>query len=310
MKGPLSLAVDMGGSKFMIGLVKATGEILCKERYEWKELSPQGVVREVKEAVHRLLKAYPRYRPGVMGAAIPGLADPAKGLWVESVFSGIRDLPFGRIMEEEFGLPVRLDNDGRACAAAERMFGCCRGIDHFIWITVSNGIGGCIFINGGPYAGGGGNAGEIGHVVVEEGPRARLCKCGHAGCAEMHASGPGLVKNYLSLGGAPQIDGEAPSAKSIDGLARRSDKAALAAYEMEGLYLGRAIAAAVNLINPQKVVIGGGVSLGFDLFWPSLERALHARVYRGANPNITVEPTPLGYNAALLGAAALSFAGV
>jgi glucokinase len=126
----------------------------------------------------------------------------------------------------------------------------------------------------------------------------------------MHAAGPGLVKNYLSLGGEQLIDKEAPSAKSIDTLARRGDKTALDTYELEGLYLGRAIAAAVNLINPQKVVIGGGVSLGFDLFWPSLERTLQSRVYRGANPNLKVEPTALGYNAALLGAATLSFAGI
>jgi glucokinase len=294
----------------MVGLVRVSGEILCVEKYQWRELSPGGVVRDVKEAVHGLLKAQPRYRPTVMGAAIPGLADPRKGLWVESSFSGIRDLPFGPIMEDEFGFPVSLDNDGRASAMAERMFGCCRGIDNFIWITVSNGIGGCIFINGAPYFGGGGNAGEIGHVVVEEGPNARPCKCGHAGCAEMHASGPGVVKNYLSLGGRHLIDQEPPSAKSIDALARGGDTAALAAYELEGLYLGRAIGAAVNLINPQKVVIGGGVSLGFDLFRPSLERTLQSRVYRGANPDLRVEPTALGYNAALLGAAALSFAGM
>jgi glucokinase len=291
----------------MTGLVTLSGEILCVERHLWSGLSPEGVLKDVKGAVHSLLRKYPQYRPTVMGATIPGLADPQRGLWVEASFSGIRNLPFGPIMEKEFGLPVSLDNDGRACAIAERIFGCCRGIDDFIWITVSNGIGGCVFIRGLPYFGSGGNAGEIGHVVVEEGPAARPCKCGHAGCVEMHASGPALVKNYLSLGGEPLIDQEPPSAKSIDSLARRGDKTALAAYEMEGLYLGRAIGAAVNLINPRKVVLGGGVSLGFDLFWPSLERTLRDRVYQGANPHLMVEPTALGYNAALLGAAALSF---
>jgi glucokinase len=243
-----------------------------------------------------------------MGATIPGLADPTRGLWVEASFSGIRDFPFGPVMEQEFGLPVSIDNDCNACALAERVFGCCRGVDDFIWITVSNGIGGCVFLKGAPYAGGSGNAGEIGHVVVEEGPAARPCKCGSAGCVEMHASGPAVATNYLSLGGAQCIAGEPPSAKSIEALARGGDKTALAAYELEGLYLGRAVAAAVNLLNPRKVVIGGGVSLGFDLFWPSLERTLRSRIYRRANPSLIVEPTALGYNAALLGAAALAFA--
>jgi glucokinase len=300
----------MGGSKFIVALVDSQGGVLCVKRHGWTELSPEGVIRDVKTAARALLNAHPQYPPAVMGATIPGLADPEKGLWVEASFSGIRNLPFARIMEDEFGLPVRLDNDSRACAMAERRFGCCQGVDHFIWMTVSNGIGGCIFADGGLYFGSGGNAGEIGHVVVEEGPNARPCKCGLAGCAEMHASGLGLAKNYLSLGGQGLIDGEPPNAKSIDVLARAGDAIALGAYELEGLYLGRVIGAAVNLINPRKVVIGGGVSLGFDLFRPSLERTLETHVYKGANPNIIVEPTALGYNAALLGAATLSFTGV
>jgi glucokinase len=303
----LALAVDIGGSKFIAGIVKSSGEILCAERSAWTELSPEGVMKDIKKAVHTLLENHKHYHPTVLGATIPGLADPVKGLWVEASFSGIRNLPFASLMEAEFNLPVRLDNDGNACAKAERFFGCCKGVDDFIWVTVSNGIGGSIFANGSLYIGSSGNAGEIGHVVVEEGPDARFCKCGLSGCAEMHASGLGLAKNYITLGGKREINGEPPTAKAIDALARAGDKIAMAAYELEGLYLGRAIGAAVNLINPQKVILGGGVSLGFDLFWPSLAKTLDTHVYRNANPALVVEPTALGYNAALLGAAALCF---
>ena len=301
------LAVDIGGSKFMVGLVSSSGEVLCAERYLWTELSPEGVVRDIKKAVHCLFASQTNYRPALIGATIPGLTDSKKGIWVEASFSGIRDLPFASLMEVEFNLPVRIANDINACAVAESLFGCCKGIDHFIWVTVSNGIGGAVFANGSLYTGSCGNAGEIGHIIVEEGPGARLCKCGHSGCAEMQASGLGLAKNYLALGGKDEIDGEAPTAKNIDALARAGDKTAIETYEVEGVYLGRAIGAAVNLFNPQKVVIGGGVSLGFDLFWPSLEKTLQTHVYRNANPKLVVEPTALGYNAGLLGAAALCF---
>ena len=303
----IALAIDIGGSKFLVGLVNASGNIICVEGYPWTELSPEGVVRDIKKAVHELLAVNPSYHPTIMGATIPGLADPNKGLWVEASFSGIRNLAFASIMEAEFDLPVKLDNDGNACALAERLFGCCKGIDHFIWMTVSNGIGGSIFINGSLYNGSCGNAGEIGHIVVEEGPNARPCKCGLSGCAEMHASGLGLAKNYLSLGGKWNIDGEAPTAKTIADLAQAGDKTAIETFELEGLYLGRVIGGAINLLNPQKVVIGGGVSLSFDLFWPSLAKTLETHVYRNANPHFKVEPTALGYNAGLLGAAALCF---
>ncbi|MDR1306298.1 MAG: ROK family protein [Treponema sp.] len=311
------LAVDMGGSKFITGLVTGGGEILGSERRLWTEsaagrpLSAGGISADVKAAVYALLAAYPECKPSAMGAAIPGLADPQKGLWVEASFSGIRNFSFADIMEQEFGLPVKVENDVNACALAERRFGCCGGpgyepVDDFIWITVSNGIGGCVFAGGRIYAGASGNAGEIGHIIVEEGPAARPCGAGHRGCAEMHASGRGLAKNYLALGGSWTIDGKEPDAKAVDVLARRGDRAAIAAYELEGLYLGRAIGAAVNLLNPAKVVIGGGVSLGYDLFKDALDASLAAHIYQNANPRLGVEKSPLEYNAALLGATALA----
>jgi glucokinase len=123
----------------------------------------------------------------------------------------------------------------------------------------------------------------------------------------MHAAGPALVRSYLELGGSPVVGGEKATAKSIAALARRGDKAAIASYDMEGLYLGRAIGAAVNLLSPAMVIIGGGVSLDFELFRPSLEKSLAAHMYRNANPGLVLRASPLGYNAALLGAAALGF---
>ena len=291
----------------MVGIVNSSGEILCVKRHLWTGLDSKAIIQDIKGAVHSLLAAHSNHRPTIMGATIPGLADPVKGVWVESSFSGIRDLPFASLMEAEFNLSVRIENDVNACAMAERFFGCCKGADNFIWITVSNGIGGSIFINGSLYSGSCGNAGEIGHMIVEEGSNARPCKCGLWGCAEIHASGLGLVKNYISLGGKWEINGEPPTAKTIADLARAGDKTALDTYEMEGLYLGRAIGAAVNLLNPEKAVIGGGVSLSFDLFEPSLKKTLDTHVYRNANPGLAVEPSILGYNAALLGAASLCF---
>jgi glucokinase len=305
--------VDIGGSKFITALVGDTGLVLASEKRLWT-LNEAGaipgaesLIADLKHAIRSLLAANPQYRPAAMGATIPGLADPEKGMWIEASFSGIRDLAFGSIMEDEFRLPVSIDNDVRACALAERRWGCCANppVDDFLWVTVSNGIGGCVFARGKPYRGGSGNAGEIGHLIVEEGPAARPCKAGHAGCAEMHASGRALALNYLCLGGQKTVNGEEPTAKNIAALARRGDRAALAAYELEGLYLGRAIGAAVNLLSPAKVVIGGGVSLDFALFKTPLEQSFRTHVYQNANPDLVIEPSPLGYKAALLGAAAL-----
>jgi glucokinase len=311
------LAVDIGGSKFICGLVSPEGKILESKKTLWSEKpgsqSPGGIVADIKTAARKMLAiaAERSLTVRAAGATIPGLADPEKGLWVEASFSGVRNLPIADILCKEFGLPFFVENDVNACALAEKAWGCAKDSSDFIWVTVSNGIGGCVFADGKLYRGGAGNAGEIGHVIVEEGPHARQCKTGHYGCAEIQASGRALAMNFTDLGGSAVLDGEPCNAKSIAALLRKGGEgpdvqAARAAYDLEGLYLGRAIGAAVNVLNPQKVIIGGGVSLDFDLFRAALEKSLAAHIYRTANPSLTVEASPLGNDAGLLGAAVLS----
>ena len=122
----------------------------------------------------------------------------------------------------------------------------------------------------------------------------------------MHAAGPGIARNYAELGGAPDETGQLASCKVIADRARAGEREALAVFEMEGRYLGRVIATAVNLLNPEKIVIGGGVSLAFDLFKDSLVRTVKEQIYAYANPDFEVCATPLGYEAGLYSAAAIA----
>lgn len=101
--------------------------------------------------------------------------------------------------------PAAIENDARACALAERMFGAGKDVDDFFYVTVSNGIGGALFLNGALYTGALGNAGEIGHCTAVE--NGRPCGCGKRGCLEAHAAGPAISKNYLELGGTPDEAG-------------------------------------------------------------------------------------------------------
>lgn len=306
---PVALSIDIGGSKFMTGYVDAKGKVLASTWNLWSDMTRESIMKDVINAVYDLKKAYPQYEASVIGVTIPGLADSCKGLWVESCFSEIKNLPVRDILYREFAMPVYIDNDTRACAVAEHRWGACQGVDDFIWITVSNGIGGAVYTNGCLYSGKFNNAGEVGHIVIEEGIGARKCRCGNSGCAEAYASGRGLRKNYLSMGGQIIIDGEPANAKKIDLLARQGDKVALEAYRMEGIYLGRVVSVCASLLNPSKIILGGGVAMGFDLFKTSLFETVDTHVYKSANPELLVEKTALGYNAALLGAAALAFIG-
>lgn len=298
------LCFDIGGSKYNVGLVREDGTVLAKTKSPWTQPGVQGMLEDLFQAGHAVLTQCPDVVPCAAGATVPGLADAAHGMWVEASFSGIQDLPIAQLLHQQFSLPVAIENDARACALAEHLFGAGKHVQDFFYITVSNGIGGALFVNGELYTGAFGNAGEIGHCTAVE--NGRPCGCGKRGCLEAHAAGPAIRKNYLELGGNVLPDGTAPDAKEIASRARAGEKAARDTYELEGRLLGRALAQAVNILNPARIILGGGVSLAFDLFYPALERELHQNIYLKASGNVAVMPTPLGYDGGLYAAAALA----
>lgn len=301
------LAVDIGGSKYMVGLLGENGEIYAQKRYLCTENSGEKVMEGITAAIHKLSNENRDYQLEMIGVTIPGLADPKQGHWVEASFSGIHDLAVGPMLSGEFGVPVYVDNDGQACALAERLYGACRDIQDFIYLTVSNGIGGAVFVNDRIYYGAFGNAGEFGHVTVVEG--GRRCKCGKYGCLEMYAAGPGIVWNYIELGGREFIDDKRADAKCIAALVEAGDPAAVEAFRLEGYYLGKVIAEACNVLNPARVIIGGGVSLAFPIFEKYLLEEVQRSIYINANKELKIMPSASGYNGGLLGAAAVAVCG-
>ena len=299
------LALDVGGSKYVAALVDDAGRILSRRRGEWEQLSQEIILeRLVNDA--RALMAETGVTPVACGVTIPGLADPERGMWVEASFSGIRDFPICEALTKALGIPAWCENDGQAYALAEMAFGCCRDTADFLFINVSNGIGGAIVSGGRLLAGSRGFAGEFGHCCAV--PDGRKCKCGQRGCPEMHAAGPGIACTYAEMGGAPDDDGQPADCRVVARRARSGEKIACEVFAQAGIYMGQVLATAVNLLNPKKIVIGGGVSLAFDLFAPALRTAMAARLYRGANPHVEILPTPLGYDAGVYSAAAIAMA--
>lgn len=219
----------------------------------------------------------------------------------------IRDFHIAEAMSDELHLPVFIENDVNACALGEIRYGFCKDVKDFIWITVSNGIGGCVVSNGEIHRGFNKNAGEIGHInVVENGYK---CKCGNRGCVEVYAAGPAIVRRYCEkTGRSPEDPGI--DAKYIAELAKSGDRTAKRVYGETGYYLGKAIAASVNVINPQKVILGGGVGMDMELFYPQMIKTACNRYFRDANRELIIEKTSLSYEAALIGAASIAFAGM
>ncbi len=236
-----------------------------------------------------------------VGIAVPGLADKDDGVLIYAPFSGIRDFKIGDILTKKLKIPVFIENDANACAHAEMMYGACKGIDDFMWITVSNGIGGALVLDGEVYEGSNGGAGEIGHIkVVKDGYR---CGCGNRGCLEAHAAGPAIVRRYMEKSHDDSIE---ITAKEIAELAKCGDTLALDIYKETGFYLGKAISYAVNLLNPDKIILGGGISMDIDLFLPEIKEVIKNATFRDSNKNLRIEKTALSYDSALIGAAAIA----
>jgi glucokinase len=298
------LAIDIGGSQFRTALATVSDASVefapVSQRFLSSDCTKEKLFAMLEESIAESAPCGSYERIGI---TIPGLADPENGMWVYACFSGIREVPIAKILSEKYdSKPVFIDNDVNACALAERYFGICKETKDFLWITVSNGIGGGLVLGGEIYRGHFGNAGEIGHfnIVEENGFR---CGCGNYGCLEAEAAGPGIARRYAALlnKGVPEL-----TAREIAELAKSGDEVAKSVFDITGRLIGKAASYAVNLLNLEKVVIGGGVSNSFDLLFPSMETSFRAKVFRDANPNAVFAKTGLGYDAGLAGAVALA----
>ncbi|WP_455381936.1 ROK family protein [Salinispira pacifica] len=309
---PLYLAVDLGGSKTAVGVVDADGKLIHRTAEPTRLAEgPSGVFDHISRLCNPLLDAHPGI--AAAGMTLPGPVVPERGLLLFAPYSGWADVPVARMLEQRIGMAVAIENDVNACALAERRFGSAKGVDTFLWVTVSAGIGGGVVANGRPVRGAHGMSGEIGHVIVEE--NGALCGCGNRGCLEAEAAGPAWARRarlLMSEGRATLLrercsgDEGRIDARLIAKAARDGDELCLEVIDYAGRRIGRGLASFVNLLDPALVVVGGGVALSLDLLLPAIERELPLRTIGARYYRYPVIPSALGYDAALIGAATIA----
>jgi glucokinase len=231
-----------------------------------------------------------------------------------------------RVAELVAGVPIALAGDGQCMALGEHWLGAGRGAAAMLGMVVSTGVGGGLVLDGRPFAGRSGNAGHVGHVIVE--PDGAPCSCGARGCVETVASGPNLVRWALQHGWSPTepssgaIAGAAPAssdttasapgrrswtAVELGAAAARGDAVALAAFRRGGQALGVGIVAAAALCDLEVVVVGGGVAQVGDVLFGPLRRAVGEYAGLSFLSGLRILPATLGGDAGLAGAAALAF---
>ena len=304
-----ALAIDIGGTKIAVGLVEPGGRLASWAQSQTpRGMEAEQLWRTLDVLCTRLLAEQHVAAPDGLAGVGCGCGGPLE--WPAGRVSPLnipawRSFPLRDRLKERFpGRPVRLHNDAICMTAGEHWRGAGRGRRNVLGMVVSTGVGGGLVLDGRLINGATGNAGHIGHVVVD--PLGPACTCGGRGCLEAIARGPALAAWAQGEGWRP---GQPPgTAKELADDAAHGHPIGVAAMRRAGAALGIAIASATQLLDLEVVAIGGGLAQAGPLLFDPLEEALRTHAGLDYARNVPVVSAGLGQSAGLIGAAALIFA--
>ena len=295
------LALDVGGTKIAAGLVAPEGTLLVHREVPTPVTDdPAAVWSAVVELIDGLLAERGDVPFGGVGIGCGGPMTWPHGHVSPVNIPAWRDFPLLDRMRDRYGigLPVAIHNDAVCVALAEHRWGAGRGHGQVLGMVVSTGVGGGLVLGGARVDGASGNAGHIGHVVVE--PDGPVCGCGGRGCLEAVARGPAIAAYAVQLGWGGEETGLAVAAG-----ARAGEEACLAAFTRAGRAVGIAVASATALLDLEVVAIGGGIAQSGDVFFAPLRAAFAQHAGMDFVRRCQIVPAALGRDAGLAGAAAL-----
>ncbi|MCS7252591.1 MAG: ROK family protein [Armatimonadota bacterium] len=307
------IGVDIGGTKIAAALVDESGRILSSVRLQTRtELGREFVFEQLKGAIGELMEGAKSFGEEVLavGMGSPGVIDPASGVVIKAAVNlpQWQGISLKQLVEEHFGVKAFVDNDVNVMALGECMFGVAAGLQNIIFIAIGTGIGGGIVIGGKLYHGSRFTAGEVGHItVIPDGPK---CPCGNYGCLEALASGPVIARRaeeYMAKGVKTSLrtiagDGRV-TCELVAKVASDGDVLCRRLFEEAGRYIGIAISSLMNAINPDCVVIGGGVAQAGELILSPIRDEV---ALRALSP-VPILQSRFGDSAGQIGAAALAW---
>lgn len=272
------LVIDIGGTKTTAGVFNSQDEVVGdflvrKSRtFEGEEIALKNIV----ELAYDALQAAGKTKEDIcgIGVAAPGPLDYKTGLIIDVPMTGWKNFPLGERLKEEFGVPVFVENDGNLGALAEANIGVAKGENVVLYQTISTGCGGGIAINGEIFHGRNGFAGEFGHVSINfAGPK---CGCGGSGCFEQYASGSAVnermkrdIKSGIKSLAFESIgyDPEKVNGAILSEAAEKGDSYAISVLQQEGYYIGIGLANLINILDPDVIVLAGGMAKADKYFW-------------------------------------------
>jgi glucokinase len=306
-----TVGIDIGGTKIAGALVDIDGNIVAESKVPTPAQDPDALVDAVVALVTEL--SLGREVLGV-GVAAAGFIDADQANIIYAPNLSWRNEPFKAKLQAKLPLPVIIENDANAAAWAEFRYGAGKGFQHMIMLTIGTGVGGAVIVNGQMLRGGFGIAGELGHLRVV--PNGKLCGCGQHGCLESYGSGTALLKAAKELASSDleigsrlrELEaqaGELTGAQVYTAILEK-DPGALQILTELGTWLGEAIGSLTAVLDPQVVVIGGGVSAAGDLLLNPIREAYLAHLpARGFRPELEIKGAEFVNDAGVVGAADL-----
>jgi glucokinase len=305
------IAVDLGGTKVLAGVLDEEGVIVKRTVRPTALGSQEELLAELESAIDELLEE----GVGAIGVGLPSTIDQRQGRAVASVNIPLAGIDFRDRLTSRFGLPAAIENDANAAALAEHRFGAGRGSRHMVMLTLGTGIGGGLILDGRLYRGALGAAGELGHITLElDGPPCQGT-CPGRGHLEALASGRAADGMAVELAaehpdgdlGRALAAGETVDAHLAVDLAAAGPGDARDLLERVGFVLGSGIASLVNVFNPELVVIGGGFARAGDLLLDPARKVVAERALSPAKELVRIVPALLGPEAGLVGAGLVGF---
>jgi glucokinase len=308
----LYVGIDLGGTDIKGGLLTKEGKIIIQNKIPTEV---QGGVEDVLNRIARLVKdlmqsAAEGGKVTGVGIGMPGQVNVKEGIYREGPnLPGFIDVPVASEIGKRLNLPAKMDNDANVAALGEAVFGAGGGVRDMMMVTLGTGVGSGLIINGEIYHGTNGTAGEFGHTKIQVG--GPLCACGKNGCIEAFIGIKGILQRLQEKLDAGQesvlsnVDFQDMNPKMISDAADKGDKTALEVLNDTGKYLGLALSNVVNLLNVERIVVGGGVANAGESIMKPARESMYNNALKVTGEVVELMPASLGESAGLIGAARL-----
>jgi glucokinase len=316
MGDKLSVGIDFGGTKILAGVVNTeTGRLVGTGKKKTRKPDEQDdLIKRISSVVDEALeeaKVDPKKISGI-GIGAAGMVNREKGVLLNAVNLGLQEVSLTGPLEDRYGVPARLGNDVEVATLGELTFGAGRDCDDFVCIFVGTGIGSGIVAGGEQYLGFSGTAGEVGHVPIE--PNGRPCGCGGYGCLEAYASRTAIAKQIvadINRGMDSTVKDKIDMqkgilrSKALSNAVEQGDEVVMRAVSEAARYMGFGMAVVANFLNPQRIILGGGLVEAVDYYFQMAAKEARFKGLRIATKRLEIVKAELGDFAGIIGASLL-----